>query len=272
MLNILIDADVLIFRGSLAGENRTVWEPAYIDGNGEIHPALEEVTLDMEKAKASVDFKAKSIVGKVKKHLAYKGECNVVMALSDAVNFRKQLYPAYKMNRADKPKPQLYKELRAYVEGKYNCEYRPNFEGDDILGVLATSLENTVVCSIDKDMATIPNTIFYNIDKETFLQTTPESALYAHLYQTLIGDSVDNYKGCPGIGPKKAVKALDEDCSWENVISIFATKGLTEEDALLQARVAKILTADLVSDDGNIIMWSPYAHRGNLMINEVIAQ
>ena len=74
--------------------------------------------------------------------------------------------------------------------------------------------------------------------------------------QTLIGDIADGYKGCPGIGAVKAKKLLDEAPVWATVKDAYEKAGLTEEDALQQARMARILRS---SDypDGQVKLWSP---------------
>ena len=241
-----MDADVLIYIGSVIGQETTDW------GDGVI-----TTSYDFGKSKSYIDVKTKSITARVIKYLGWKGAYKVTMCLSSHDNFRKVLYPLYKANRIATPKPKLYPEVREYTEQNYEYECWDTLEADDVLGCLATSMENTVVCSIDKDMSTIRDTIFYNFKKDTFEHTTPESAKFAHLYQTLIGDSTDNYRGCPGIGPVKAKKALDMECSWDNVVSLYESKGLTEVDALLQARVAKILTTELWSPETGVILWNP---------------
>ena len=53
-------------------------------------------------------------------------------------------------------------------------------------------------------MLTIPGE-YYNIDSGITLKISEKGADYMHLYQTLVQVTLlDNYKGCPGIGPKKA--------------------------------------------------------------------
>ena len=78
-----------------------------------------------------------------------------------------------------------------------------------------------------------------------------------HLAQTLIGDPTDNYKGCPKIGAVGAKKILDKDCSWAAVVAAYEKAGLSEEDALAQARVARILRFEDVDEDMNPILWTP---------------
>jgi DNA polymerase-1 len=69
------------------------------------------------------------------------------------------------------------------------------------------------------------------------------------MQQVITGDATDGYPGCPGVGPKsKFVAALHEETTalgmWAHVISAYETKGLTAKDAVLQARMARILRAE----------------------------
>jgi DNA polymerase-1 len=75
----------------------------------------------------------------------------------------------------------------------------------------------------------------------------------------MTGDTTDNYKGCPGIGAVKA-KALFEKsgANWNTVVEAFRKAGLTEEDALVQARVAYILRGwDYNPKSREIKLWLP---------------
>ena len=72
----------------------------------------------------------------------------------------------------------VYKPLRQWVEQEYNIFCREYLEGDDILGILATSkviIKNTnkIIVSLDKDMKTLPCKYHNNRnderdDKESF--------------------------------------------------------------------------------------------------------
>ena len=131
-------------------------------------------------------------------------------------------------------------------------------EADDTLGILATNGEysRNIIVSVDKDMLTIPCE-YYNMDKEVTETVDTKLADYMHLYQTLVGDSTDNYKGCPGVGPKKAADILKIP-SWSRVVTAIKQAGLTEEDALVQARVARILRANEYNfETGEVISWEP---------------
>ena len=92
----------------------------------------------------------------------------------------------------------------------------------------------------DKDFRSIPCR-FYDFMRNEYYNTTLKEANYFHLYQTLIGDTVDNYKGCPKVGEVKAKRILDNEPTWEAVVRAYEANGLTEEDALENARLAFIL-------------------------------
>jgi DNA polymerase-1 len=138
------------------------------------------------------------------------------------------------------------------------------------MGVLATYPSKTqkIIVSQDKDMKTIPTTVWNGKD---LLHVTEDEADYNHMYQTLIGDSTDGFKGCPGVGPVKATKLLDAQHMktrlaeislnrwlWEAVKATYEKAGLTEADALQQARLARILRwSDWDSENKKAILWTP---------------
>ena len=68
-------------------------------------------------------------------------------------------------------------------------------EADDAIGIYATSNDNCVMVSPDKDMKQIPGTL-YNLDET--ITITPEDGWEWFLIQTLSGDSTDGYSGAPG--------------------------------------------------------------------------
>ena len=80
----------------------------------------------------------------------------------------------------------------------------------------------------------------------------------------MAGDQTDGYSGIPGIGVKRAAALLDKDgCSWETVVKAYEAKGLTEEDALLNARLAKILHYEHYDkENGTILYWTPTTSSG----------
>jgi DNA polymerase-1 len=131
------------------------------------------------------------------------------------------------------------------------------------MGIFATWSKlkgEKVIVSIDKDMKTIPG--LYSRDGETIVEVSEDEADYWHLFQTLTGDQTDGYSGCPGIGPKKAEAILqhpdNQDDLWGVVVRTFVKAGLNEDEALVQARVARILRAsDYDFEKKEPILWTP---------------
>lgn len=192
------------------------------------------------------------------------GSPNFTFCLSDNDNFRKDVLPSYKAQRKKVRKPTAYYALKQWAIGEYDCIIMPKLEADDVMGILATqdSPDTYIIVSEDKDMKTIPAQVFRQGDLMTLTQAQAD---YWFLYQTLIGDVTDGYKGCPGMGPKTAEKLLafdgetiDVNALWPSVVKAFEAKGLTEADALQQARCARILRdTDWCADTQTVKLWNP---------------
>ena len=107
-------------------------------------------------------------------------------------------------------------------------------------------------------MLTIPCE-YYNMDSEVTEVIDEETANHMFFFQTLVGDPVDNYKGCPGIGPKKATELLlSKGVKWKTITDAYDKAGLSEDHALTQARVARILrSSDYNFQKEEINLWSP---------------
>lgn len=200
------------------------------------------------------------------------GSYVVMLSGSTANNFRKKLLPTYKGNRKKSVRPPQIGPLRdaLLTHPSMAVRQRDNLEGDDLCGIFSTAQRGkgrrTVVVTLDKDMRTLPGN-HYNPAKpdEGIFKVTPKEAALYHMTQTLTGDPTDHYKGCRGIGPKKAFKLL-EGCSgrsvedyyrslWKVVVDTYESRGYTKADALVQARCARILQ----STD-----WNPKTKRINL--------
>jgi DNA polymerase-1 len=101
--------------------------------------------------------------------------------------------------------------------------------------------------------------MLYNFD-ESFTITKEEGAKW-HLIQSMAGDNTDGYAGVPGIGVKRAIALFEEKgYSWKTVVEAFKEKGLSEDIALTNARLAKILTNEDYDDEKmEPILWNPSA-------------
>lgn len=131
---------------------------------------------------------------------------NSVMYLTGRDNFRRTIDPTYKANRTQE-RPKFWQACRDYLIKKHNAIVIDGFEADDALGWDQT--DETVICSIDKDLLMVPGK-HYNWVKKEFTTVTEDSGMQAFFRQLLVGDTSDNVFGIKGIGPKKAEKALGE--------------------------------------------------------------
>lgn len=245
-LTLLFDADMILFTAASVCETEIEWEPDFWT----LHSDAGEI-------KSLVDERIQSITERCLTYTKHSGPYEILMCFSDDANFRKVLYPQYKANRAGRRKPVAYSAVKQWAQEVYNAYQRPTLEADDCIGILAGLKEKAVIISGDKDMRSIPG-LFYNYLQGTFTEVSEQEADYQHLLQTLTGDTADNYPGCPGCGPVGAVKILDKTPTWEAVVAAYTKKGLTEADALVQARVARILRpSDFDFKRKEVILWTP---------------
>jgi|TARA_B100000959_G_C14789189_1_gene544845 DNA polymerase-1 len=192
---------------------------------------------------------------------------HIAIALTHSKNFRKKILPEYKFNRKNLRKPVCYKALREWLKENYKCYEKPYLEGDDCLGILATSdiiKGDKIVVSKDKDLKTIPAQHYVITNQGQYLDINELEADYWHMHQTLTGDSSDNYKGCKNIGTVTATKILDglktKKEMWEAVVAQYKKQKQTKKDALIQARVARICRAsDYNFKRKRPILWCPDA-------------
>ena len=247
-LMLVFDGDMICFQACTVVEHEVNW---YGD--------VWTLWADAADAKGEVDARIAEITAAVLDKLNYEGEYKIVLCFSGEDNFRKKIYPLYKQNRVGKRKPVCYHAIVDWCKRNYESITRPNLEADDLCGILATRHKgHTVIISADKDYKCIPS-VFYNFMKRELYVIDEGEADYFHLMQTLMGDTADNYTGCPGIGAKTAQKLFaDKGVSWETVVEAFKKKGLSESYALTQAQVARILRDENYdSKTGEIIPWFP---------------
>lgn len=147
------------------------------------------------------------------------GATEFTVWLSDRAenNFRYKIYPEYKANRKDLPRPRHLEALKEYLITRWSARFALGMEADDALGIEQTSQlsdegvpENhhtSVICSIDKDLQQIPGN-HYNFVKKEHSFVTPEEGLKCFYKQILTGDTADNIKGAKGIGPVRAERIV----------------------------------------------------------------
>ena len=223
-MRLLIDADFIVYKCCAACETEIDYGEDVIFVTSNFSDAYKAVT---------------SEISKITSH--FGGFAEPILFFSDTKNFRKKISPDYKGHR-NRKKPCGYKRVISNLKIQYNVIIMKELEADDAMGIYATAHPGNVIVSPDKDMRQIPGKL-YNL--ETSQDITAEEGAKWHLIQTLAGDQTDGYSGVPGIGVKRAETLFNkEGYNWSTVVKAFTDKGLTEDDALLNARLARILTID----------------------------
>jgi len=168
--------------------------------------------------------------------------------LTGSSNFRKDIYPEYKANRIDKPKPKYLQDCREYLVKYWDAIVSDGCEADDLLG--ASQTPDSIICTIDKDLLQIPGSHFNWVKGEFYEQTWLGGI--RHFYEQLLkGDRSDNIPGLAGIGEKKAAKFL-EGCETEQEMYEVCL-GLYQHDKETMWRNGKLLW--IWRSEGDI--WDP---------------
>ncbi|MEM6421204.1 MAG: 5'-3' exonuclease H3TH domain-containing protein, partial [Pseudomonadota bacterium] len=140
-------------------------------------------------------------------------------------SFRNQLYDQYKAHRPPPPedlKPQFPLIRDATRAFGLPCIEMAGYEADDLIATYAVQARaagaKVTIVSSDKDLAQLVGggVVLFDPMKEVTYGTEEIEARYGVLpqkmidYQALVGDSVDNVPGAPGIGAKTAAALLAE--------------------------------------------------------------
>ena len=148
--------------------------------------------------------------------------------------FRDDLYPAYKANRSPMP-PDLRSQIEPVHEVVELLGWKvvavPGVEADDVIGTLACMASKqaieVIISSGDKDLSQLVDQHITVIDtmndkRRDLAGVEAEFGVPPHLmvdYQALVGDAVDNVPGVPKVGPKTAVKWLQEYGSLDALVA-----------------------------------------------------
>ena len=237
-MKLLIDADYIVYKSCAAAESEVDWGDDVIMVVSKFSEALANVKRELKKIET-----------------AFFDTTDTILFFSDSVNFRKSILDSYKGHR-NRKKPCGYRRVIEHLKTEYEVIRMDTLEADDAMGIYATLYPDNVICSPDKDMRQIPGKLY---DLDTITEVTPEEGKKWHYIQTLAGDQTDGYSGVPGIGIKRAVSMFEQDgYTWKTIVKAFAEKGLDEDVALQNARLAKILTADDYDlKEQRPILWTP---------------
>lgn len=250
----LLDADVITYQAS-ASAQRDYGDSIWTDLSGAIEDAITQINKEIEQAECD--------------------SCILVYSPQNGTNWRKLVMPMYKMHRKAQPKPICYNDLRVELEKRFDHVSIDWLEGDDVFHMLNHKIPNSVVVSIDKDMYTLPEVDYLRPHTMAWPEWTSQAkADHFWLYQVLIGDTTDGYKGLKGCGPKTAEKLLkpfhkvcvddegshyetfDFDAAWEAVVDAYRAKG--QDNWLEQAQMARILReGDYDSTNKRVKLFNP---------------
>ena len=180
------------------------------------------------------------------KWITKKANCDdMLVFLSGKTNFRNDVatIKPYKGNRKASAKPVYYEKIREYFLTKHSAILSVNEEADDLLGIYQE--EDTVICTIDKDLLTVPGHHF-NFKSAELSEVSKDESVYNLQYQHLLGDNVDNIPGIKGMGPVKTERALKgktERVRWQVISNLYRNeygddweKSLLEVGTLLYIR------------------------------------
>ncbi|MBN1523250.1 MAG: DNA polymerase I [Spirochaetales bacterium] len=174
-------------------------------------------------------------------------DCVIVLD-SKTKTFRHEKYPLYKAHR-DKTPDELHAQI-GVIEEILSAMHMPflrveGFEADDCIAALAVEgAKAGIGCRIvsrDKDVLQLVNTnvlVMRSSSKQSGYEIWDSAKVFEKIgvhphqmidYLALTGDQSDNIPGVTGIGPKTAVKLLEEHGTLENIyVHIDSIKAATQ--------------------------------------------
>ena len=160
------------------------------------------------------------------------------VAFDHGKTFRHEAYPQYKAQREETPEdiklsvPIIKDILKGY---KIPILQVDGYEADDVIGTIATKAGadgiETYMLTPDKDYGQLikPNVFMYRPrhgggydiigEKEVEAKYGIHTPAQVIDLLALMGDSADNFPGCPGVGEKTAVKLINQFGSVSNLLA-----------------------------------------------------
>ena len=235
----LIDGDILLYNSAFAVQ-RKIYTFVSHDKKTRIEFTQGTTMTDIKR-----DFKHLKGTGVLKSTLRLQPEAFACEAAKRMVNaimhhtgadeytlyltaigrsgYRYDLLPEYKAGRPSKP--HYYQVVRDYLVKAWGAiDSEDGLEADDMLGLKQT--DDTIICSIDKDLHMIPGK-HYNISTKEMREVTEFGEVHIEelpnkrkkivggglvwfYAQLLLGDTADNIPGINGYGPVKVCKLLKD--------------------------------------------------------------
>ncbi len=188
--------------------------------------------------------------------------------------FRNDMYTEYKANRSEPPDdliPQFPLTRDAVRAFGVSCVEKPGFEADDLIATYARLAREAgarvTIVSSDKDLMQliydgkvemldpVKNRRIGPAEVIEKFGVPPEKVIDV---QALIGDSIDNVPGVPGIGVKTAAELIGVYGDLENLLAHAAEiKQPKRREALIEHTEQARLSARLVQLDENVPLDEP---------------
>ena len=189
---------------------------------------------------------------------------HIGVAFDHGKTFRDEAFPAYKAQREETPEDirASVPVIKTIIEAMHIPVLQVDgFEADDVIGTLATKAGaagiKTYMLTPDKDYGQlVSNNVFIFRPRHGGGYETMGPSEVCAKYEldsptqvidllALMGDSADNFPGCPGVGPKTAAKLIGEFGSIDNMLTSTAKiKGKLREkveSAVEDIRMSKFL-------------------------------
>jgi len=186
--------------------------------------------------------------------------------------FRNELYPHYKANRADPPEelvPQFNLLWELVDAFNVPCIGKNGFEADDVIGSLAcryadAGVRVSILTGDGDSLQLINDYTSVILLKKGF--GNYERVTGANLYELkgvrhpyhiielkgLMGDPSDNIPGCPHIGPKTAIKLIEEYDTIDRIYERIDTVKGKLKDRLVENRELIYLSRELATIRTNV--------------------
>jgi hypothetical protein len=192
----IIDSDSIVYASAGAAQHRNE------DGILEYEPVAYALS------------NAKQLMFKILERTGCNDYRAFLTESNDTTAYRAKLFPDYKANRKNTPRPRYYKEVREYLINQWDAEVVGTIEADDAVCMIQQELYKgyfseqiglgyeegfnfvipkvpAVLCGIDKDLNQMPG-LHYNYQKDEFYYVTPLEGLRSLYLQMLTGDKADN--------------------------------------------------------------------------------
>lgn len=232
----LIDGDILRYEvGFMAHIKDEAGEPALLDFDRVVellHKRIDLICAEVDATVSPTIYLTEDSI--IRKQINRERRLNDLPELEEEKNFREAVAVTkpYKGTRKAE-KPFHFANLTVYLLENFDCHISRGVEADDSMGLeqymcwnCQVGPEPTIICSRDKDLRMIPGWHYsWECGKQPsigpvetnfigWLEKKPDGKVIGYgikffYYQMLVGDTVDNIPGAPGVGPVKAFNLLD---------------------------------------------------------------